>query len=481
LGDYDEERFNASQQMSFPFHSDVELILTVYIKSIEWGWAGPGVKDSTASMQPLSQDRPLPALIDSCRPFIYLPPRIVDKIKKEWGLEWLPMPNEGYYVVNDTQHDTLLLQNPILRFSLGQGSDRITPSQNGKKKTTVDITLPYDTLWHTLDFPYAANKTKFIPIRSTNNPGAYKLGRTFLQEAYLTVDYERRSFSVAPALFPEADKTKFVTICAKNDTSCPTSGAKLSLPIAASAGVTAGACALLIVLVLALFFLCRSKIRKRREAEEAAILAQKEKDLQSLFSPNTPSEKRFETMELDSRTVHESAGMPTYPMQEMPTPNTVPSTEMPDESTLISNGGVYRQEDGGVDGRPIIKVFYEMDAPLTSTPDRTRGTMSSGDTLVATPDSTLAPLNPPDLAHWRQTNRGYDGDMSPIPQTPLEFYGDVAGNRSAVEKGWIGRAPGIPKVVFTPATPESPTPEEIERRRWLRGHSGRGRRRNYDD
>jgi hypothetical protein len=481
LGGYDDKRFNASQQVSFSFESDIELILTVYIKSIELEWAGLAMREPTAFVQLLSPNMPISALIDSSRPFIYLPTKIVDTIVKDWGLQWLPMPTEGYYIVNDTQHDLLLHQKPLLRFRLGSGSNPITPSQDGSNETTVDITLPYEALWHVLDFPYARTPTRFIPIKATNNSQAYMLGRTFLQEAYLTVDYERSRFSVAPALFPDPDNTHFVTICPENDDSCFTPDVKLpvvkpGLPTLTVVGVTVGAGGLLVVLILSVLLFRRFKLRKRHKAQEAAMLAQKEKDLQSAFPLNTPSEKRFEAMELDSEAVHESGGMPAYPTQEMPTSDTTGRTEMPDESTLIPHGGVYKQEDGGVDGRPIIHVFYEMDASVTSTPNNTTTeTSSGGDTQVATPDSIVSSLNPPSLASSKQMDDGYHGDISPIPQTPLEFYGGIASNVPAGKRDWTGRLPGMPRVVFTPATPKSPTPEEVERRRWLRGHSGRGK------
>jgi hypothetical protein len=481
LGGYDDKRFNASQQISYPFDTDNELDLTVYIQSIHEGWAGPGVNDPASSMEPLSQRMTIAALIDSSRPFIYLPPDIVDKIAQDWSLQRVSVPNGEYYVVNETQHQTLLRQKPFLRFRLGQAPVSVTPSQNGNEKANIDITLTYEALSHVLDYPYAAKETQFIPIRATNNSRAYMLGRTFLQEAYLTVDHDRKKFSVAPALFPPPNSRNVVPICAQNASSCLTPSTKPGLPIATIAGIAAGSGAFLIIVVLALVFLRRSKLHKRREAEKAAILAQKETDLQSAFSPNTPSEKRFEITELDSGVVHESGGMPTYPTQEMPTPDTA-STEMLDESTLTSYGEVYKHENDVVDGRPIIKVFYEMDATPTSTPNETpTGTLSSGDTLVTPPDRTLTPLIPPSRELLRQMNDGHGSDLSPIPQTPLEYYGGAASNGTAGQRGWIGRAPDMPRVVFTPATPGSPTPEEVERNRWLRGHSGRRKRTKIEE
>jgi hypothetical protein len=489
LGGYDEKRVNTSQQAFFPFESDPELILTVKVESVGWAWGGKGGQGEDADPSRInSLGANFATLLDSTRPFIYLPPRIVSDIAREWGLTLTKIDDarEGYYILNTTQATKMDTLKPFLRFNLGQVTDGAAPIANPYNKTApkaqgVTITLPWEALVQDLAFPYANSTSpmKFVPIRSTNNTQAYMLGRTFFQKAYLTVDYERKTFAVGQALYPATDKEHIVRICVANDTSSGCTAApeaKPAIPVPAIAGAAAGAGVFIIVLCALLFFLRKSKLRKRREAEDAAMIAQKESDLQSPLSPNTPSEKRFEAMELDSGVVHEAGGFPTYPVQEIGTPQT-PTTELPDESTLSRTFGGYYKEDMD-SGMPIIKVFYEMDATppasTENTPTGTLDTVSSGDTLVGT--SGL--LIPPNLAHLNRTEGSAD-DMSPIPQTPLEYYGDAAANGPAGVRGWIGRAP-MPRVVLTPATPASPTPDEVERSRWLRGHSGRGRGRRRE-
>jgi hypothetical protein len=501
-------RFNSSQQAFFPFQTDIELDLTVNVDSIEWAWAG--LTGNTLTSDVTELDRNFPALIDSSRPFLYLPQKVVTAIVRGWGLKPMNNLSDEYWTIDDKQHTVLLQQKPFLRFNLGQTSQ---PSPTPSKRSTVSITLPYEAIVQPLDYPYAANTTRFIPIRSTDNTQAYMLGRTFLQEAYLTVDYERSKFAIAPALFPPPGKKNILPICV-TAAKCPKyTGEKTGLSTTTIAGIAGGLGGATTLLLLALFFLRKAKLRKRRrEAEDAAIIAKKESDLQTPQSPNTLSEKRLEVIELDSGTIHESGGLPTYPMQEMPTPDTAGTSEMADESTLSSFGGYYQKGLEADSGRPIIKVFYEMDATPTSTPDNTpTGTMSSGDTLVNTPPG--GSLAPPSLAQLRTMDQGHQEDFSPIPKTPLEYYGlpaipaAAASNRTAAhqedhspipqtplefygggpvsrtagQREWTGQAPEMPRVVLIPATPGSPTPDEVERNRWLKGHSGRGRGKRRDD
>ena len=72
----------------------------------------------------------------------------------------------------------------------------------------VDIKIPYAGFNLQLSFPYpglganlSSPATNYFPLRIAANSTQYTIGRTFLQEAYLTVDYERRNFSISQATF----------------------------------------------------------------------------------------------------------------------------------------------------------------------------------------------------------------------------------------------------------------------------------------
>jgi hypothetical protein len=467
LGGYDAARFNPKTEASFFFKDDVEKHLMVKVDSIQWNYAKNEDTSGSPRVYPGFQ-----ALIDSSRAFLYLPSDACDNIAKEWGLTW--DSKSQYYLVNDTMHKRNKIMQPFLRFNLGgTGPQALKPGKNTLKISgSTNITLPYDALIQPLDYPYVGKRKLFIPIRPSSDPETYVLGRVFLQEAYLTVDFERRVFSVAQANFTKGQalpRSIFPINGTKEE-----DGPKLPLPKAAIAGLAGGGAALIAVLLLALFCLRRVKKTRKREAEDAA--ATKESDLQYPLSPMSHDDsmrKGYDVTELDSGIVHESGGVSTYPRQELSGDSQSPAIgEMPDESTLKAFGGFYKEEDDNDGGRPIIKVFYEMDAtPSGSTENTPTGTLDSagsGSTLVNTAKQTS-----PDHALLKPGNGGRDDELSPIPQTPMEYYGAPAAPGSNGQRGSNEMPSDLPRVRLVPATPASPTPREVQRSRWLKGHSGR--------
>jgi hypothetical protein len=234
---------------------------------------------------------------------------------------------------------------PFLQFILGQTTKEeaaiANPYQKTLPKAQVTITLPWRALVQDLDLPYTGStqSIKFVPIRNTTNKQAYMLGRTFFQNAYVTVDYERRIFAVGQALYPSADEQSIVRISAANDTSSEysaTSKVKAILPVKAIAGAAA-ALSILILLLALLFFLRKSK-RRRHHVAEHAVITENESVLQYPLSRTIPSEKCFDVVELSSGVVFEADGFSPYLIQELGSPQT-PRTELPDESTISKTFG----------------------------------------------------------------------------------------------------------------------------------------------
>jgi hypothetical protein len=526
FGGYDESR-RIGKEASFPMYPDIETPLMVTLNSLFIN----NTVDASSNLlnraeftmsPPLDKAGPIPIRIDSSRPFIYLPAWTCDSIAKILNLTY--DKEAEYYFLPEGVPSNLIAANMSMTFVINGIGD-------STKDSAIMISLPYEGLVQTLSYPLSIPDRQYIPIRRATNPGQYVLGRTFLQEAYLTTDYERHTFSLHQAAFPYPANEVLIPLKAPFRVSKEVIGA-----------IAAGVAVLGALLCIALFFLRRIKQRRRREAaeeeEEAARIKGMELEISSPTSPNSPSDMAIKAMELDSGIVHEIGGMPRQSMQEIGVPVTPIHGEMPDESTLCSYGGFFKEVASEQSGRPMIKVYYEMDGtPPGSEQGTPTGTMSSnGTTLIGSPSwsasggsqsspgSTLSPLNPI-KNHCRQDSDGLSpipqtpaefyerrpaeffnrmndqragpsssnmGDMSPIPQTPLEYYGTAALPGGAGRRGWIGRAPPempitkapmkvkkeekemqIPKVVLVPATPSEISDKERERRRWLRGDSRR--------
>ncbi|KAF2705263.1 acid protease [Pleomassaria siparia CBS 279.74] len=180
LGGYDASRF-IPNDFTFTFAPDNERDIVVGIV----GMLGNGATDN--NVQLLKRDS-FDAYIDSTVSELWLPIEVCNAFEETFGLQY---NNEtSLYLVDDTIHNNLLAQNASITFSLGQ---------QAATSDTVNITLPYAAFDLEARPPYKGltNATRYFPIRRASNPKQYVLGRTFLQEAYLIVDWERQNFSIS--------------------------------------------------------------------------------------------------------------------------------------------------------------------------------------------------------------------------------------------------------------------------------------------
>lgn len=180
LGGYDASRF-VTNDLSFIFEPDNERDLVV-------GVVGLSANTTTQFNIDLLMRSELNMFIDSTVAELWLPPKVCQAFEDALGLEY--DARTDLYLVNDSLHAKLLAQNPSITFTLGQ---------QYRTDSTVQITLPYAALDLVASPPYRGlqEQTRYFPIRRGYMANQWILGRTFLQEAYLTVDWERQNFSVS--------------------------------------------------------------------------------------------------------------------------------------------------------------------------------------------------------------------------------------------------------------------------------------------
>jgi hypothetical protein len=119
---------------------------------------------------------------------LWLPKVICDKLEESLGLAF--DPSTELYLVNDTIRTKLLDLAPEFTFTL---------AANATSSDTVNIVLPYAAFDLTVSQPFYNTSRHYFPIRRAADEKLYVLGRTFLQEAYLVVDWERGNFSLSQA------------------------------------------------------------------------------------------------------------------------------------------------------------------------------------------------------------------------------------------------------------------------------------------
>jgi hypothetical protein len=195
------------------------------------------------------------ATIDSTLPYLFLPDDICDQFASKFRLTF--DNTTQLYKVNDTSHKYNLDQNATVVFKIGNGPD---DSVEG----TTAITLPYAAFYQPGDKPLFPNTTNYFPIRKSPT-GVYVLGRTFLQEAYIVVDYERLNFTVAPVVYSNPmPSPQIVPIFKKDyvqpgDSGTPQSGKKSGIAPGAVAGIVVGIVILFLLLGLGAFFFWKKR------------------------------------------------------------------------------------------------------------------------------------------------------------------------------------------------------------------------------
>ena len=253
LGGYDASLFEPNN-VSFDMNQVTYRDLVVGVKSISV--QATGEPNRTYS-------RGFYSFVDSIAPHIWLPLAACQMFEKAFGITY--DPSTDLYPVNDTWHSHLLSQNASVSFELSMDVD---------SGPAVTVTLPYSSfdLLATAEYPSLDNETRYFPIRRAANESQFTLGRTFLQDAYLIVDYERSNFSVFQRVFDPNQKQSLVAIepptsAEANNTKIPSAAAGSMggpiLSIGAIAGISTAAVAALLF-ALGFWWLIKKRMKRNQ-------------------------------------------------------------------------------------------------------------------------------------------------------------------------------------------------------------------------
>jgi hypothetical protein len=190
LGGYDRSRMT-DQGYSITMANAKNTTLSVGVSSIIYA-ATPGVDSRSVSLTYPTGGTPNPFLanIDSTIPFLVLPDIICAQFQEKFRLGYDSDLN--LYTVNSSSHDYNTQQNATVTFKIG---DSVQDSID-----FASIALPYAAFDLQYGDATGEESVNYFPIKRSKD-GIYTLGRAFLQEAYIVVDYERSNFTVAPAMY----------------------------------------------------------------------------------------------------------------------------------------------------------------------------------------------------------------------------------------------------------------------------------------
>ncbi|KXS94498.1 hypothetical protein AC578_4504 [Pseudocercospora eumusae] len=256
LGGYDSNRF-IDNNVTFLFAADNERDIVVAIQDV----TTPSHISSNPTPTKLLPS-PVYAYIDSTVPGIWLPVEACRAFELEFGLVF--DNDTQLYLVNDTLHDSLLERDANVTFTLGQGFTG---------GPTVHITLPYAAFDLTAKAPFqgpdssraVSNDTNYFPLFRAQNDTQYTLGRAFMQEAYISVDWESAVFNVSQVAWTENAEKQLVPITPRSQGTGAASGASgdddksSGLMPGAIAGIAVGAVAVIALLGILLMFYFRKK------------------------------------------------------------------------------------------------------------------------------------------------------------------------------------------------------------------------------
>lgn len=246
-GGYDQSRF-VPNNITFPFDANDSRKPSL---SLQW----ITTQNITGQTVSLLTDRAPYMLVDFAESQIWLPVSACDKFAEAFNLTY--DNTTDLYLVDSSTHAKLVQQNPSIKFRLGQSAS--DPAGQ------VDIVLPYSAFDQQASFPIYENATNYFPIRRAYNETQYTLGRTFFQEAYIKMDYERQQFSIHQALFPAANEKQQLIPISSVRTAVGYVDKRLSKE--AIAGIVIGIILLFATTSLLGFWFCRRRRRSKNQSE----------------------------------------------------------------------------------------------------------------------------------------------------------------------------------------------------------------------
>ena len=250
LNGYDSARF-IPNEVRFPFDQIEDRDFIVTVNSIIM---------TANSSNSFLMSNPIQALVDSTILYLYLPLAVCEKFEAAFSLIFNDTVQA--YLINDILHRKLLDQNASVTFTLRESID---------SKLTVDITLPYAAFDLTADYSLMPTPSRYFPLMRATNNSQYTLGRTFLQEAYLTADYERRTFSISQCDWSSASQIKkIVPIMFLTSEHFHTSHRRVSTKVIAGAVIGGGVA---LFLAFALLYWRFSKLKPRLKLSNGFNLA----------------------------------------------------------------------------------------------------------------------------------------------------------------------------------------------------------------
>ncbi|CAG8984221.1 hypothetical protein HYALB_00004204 [Hymenoscyphus albidus] len=455
FGGYDSSRYTRNTA-NFTLSPDITRDIVVAVQQISF----------SGTTQEVLLPKLLYAFIESTDPNFWLPAEscrfvssksryqkyslvyyIIRAFEKAFGIS---VDNStGLYLLNATQYAKLHATNPSVTFTLSNSLS------SGK---SVNIFLPFDSFALSATPPFVPNATFYFPLKEASNDTQYTLGRTFLQEAYLTVNYERGNFSVIQCTFDDGSASQITTI--PSITSDGTEKKSNGIGAGPLVGIVIAIIAFIILIGASVFlYLRRKKRRDVIEPRDVVALPLPEPSY-TVYSPSL-STRSPEPQSINPKTENDS-NVWTFSSEMESDPITIPMKRIHRQRSELSDTSQIRPELPAADNRE--GTLFEEDQQIQSSriADRTAELDGSGvlyelDAEPKDPTPKASPgLSPTEPVHLPSTAGGLHNQVNPDTnaedQTPVQ------------PTSWLDMSERIAGSRRTGSSPVSPLrPEERER------------------
>lgn len=262
--------------MTFTLNADYAPVVAVNTISVAANAEGPlpnNWDSNPVSLMDGSQAATF--TIDSSTPFLWLPKTVCDNFANALNLTY-DDTLQLYLYNNDTSTlNTLTSWNLTFTFGLNTSPDASDNLELNLPFAAFNLQLSYP--FPSLDANFTTPPTNYFPLRIASDRTQYRIGRVFLQETYLTVDYERNNFSLSQAVFTNfaVNNVNLMAINPPDDSIWQTapavtdepssSSSSSSLSTGAKAGIAVGAVISLLLIAAAVWYFCIKKKRHNGE------------------------------------------------------------------------------------------------------------------------------------------------------------------------------------------------------------------------
>ncbi|KAF1817156.1 acid protease, partial [Eremomyces bilateralis CBS 781.70] len=260
IGGYDSSRFDPSPYSYELDKTTKEMRLSVQsIKAVYK--SGSDALDLSRESYELERHT---VLLDSTLPYMFLPRSICDRFEEVLGLTY--DNRTGLYLMDEANRSKHRDLNTTIQFNLADAYSSASITRISLPFVALDLEASWPTVPN-------GNHTRFFPIRRGVASDKYILGRAFMQEAYIIVDYERGNFSVAQSRnFGPAPSPNIIAI-----TSPHTKEKEGGLGAGALAGIGIGATVVVIAMCALAWYLFKGRQKKTPKIELDGTAVEPEK------------------------------------------------------------------------------------------------------------------------------------------------------------------------------------------------------------